>query len=290
VSARVLHTATVLALAVLLVGCGGQASSADPDSLLNEGWRAYAMGDFAPAKARFERVAQDSKATDDQMYSAVLGLAVTAHYSPKPDLEGALKNYKRLSELNAPAAAPQGMLGVGMVYLTQGKTQEGQMVLTDLVKQFPDSYEANEAAVQVADSLFRPTPDKNAVGGYRLANAASIQRGMALLERRLKAYPDNALAVVMHMMLASQLIETESYAGAVAYLRAALDFGIESSRTRSSVTWQIARIAEQKLQDYALAEKYYSNYVDGSKRSQLYYRALLSRDRMQKLLAEQTKE
>jgi hypothetical protein len=290
VSDRALQTIAILALAALLIGCGGQASTGNVGQLLNDGWRAYAIGNFDPAAASFQRVVQDGKATDEQRYSALLGLAVSVQYQPTPDLDAALQYYEQLAQLKVTPAVPQSMLGIGMVYVAQGRVEEGRAELSRLTQQFPDSEEAGEATMQLANSLFRPAPDDKAVGGYRLADPAFVQRGMALLERRLAAYPSSPLAAAMHMMLASELIEQQSFKEAVTHLEAALKAGVESSTTRGSITWQIARIADEKLHDYALAEKYYGDYAEKYKRTQLYYLAQLSRDRMEKLLAAQTKE
>lgn len=289
-SVRLAHILGVMSLVVVLAGCGGQAGSGNLGQSLSEGWRAYAMGSFDAAAARFQRVADTAGATEDQRYSALLGLAASAQYQPKPDLGGALQYYRRLGEVKVTAAVPQSMLGIGMVYLAQGSVQEGQAELTNLTRQFPDSDEAGEAAVQLANSLWRPTPDAKAPGGYRLADAALVQRGIDLLEKRLAAYPKSRLAAVMHMMLASEFIEQQSYKDAVAHLEAALTAGVESSTTRGSVTWQIARIAENKLHDYALAEKYYADYATNYKRTQLYYLARLGENRMKALLAKKAED
>ncbi len=285
-----LHILGTLILVALLAGCGSQAGSGSLDQSLSEGWKAYAMGDFDTASNRFSRVTGDAAATQDQLYSALLGQAAAAQYRPSPDLDQALDCYQRLGRVQTKSAVPQSMLGIGMVYVSQGKVQDGQAELTDLTKEFPDSDEAGEATVQLANSLWRPTPDGKAPGGYRLADKAQVQRGMDLLEKRLQAYPKSPLAAVMHMMLASQLIEQEAYKEAVAHLEAALEAGVQSSTTRGSITWQIARIAEDKLHDYALAEKYYADYADKYDRTQLYYLAQLGRDRMKAMLAKKTEE
>ncbi len=181
------------------------------------------MGDFDAAAARFSRVADAPTATQDQLYSALLGQAAAAQYRPSPDLGQALDCYQRLGDVKNDAAVPQSMLGIGMVYVAQGKVQEGRAELTSLAKKFPDSDEAGEATVQLVNSLWRPTPDDEAPGGYTLADEALIRRGMDLLEQRLKAYPKSPLAAVMHMMLASKLVEQEAYREAVAQLEAALN-------------------------------------------------------------------
>ncbi len=284
------HVLGVIILAALLVGCGGQAGSGDLGESLNEGWRAYAMGDFDAAAVRFRRVADDASASEDQRYSSLLGLAAAAQYQPSPDLDRALDYYQRLGKVKVDAAVPQSMLGIGMVYLGKGDLQEGRAELTNLTRRFPDSDEAGEATVQVANSLFRPQPDEKAAGGYRLADAASIQRGVDLLKERLASHPGGPLAAVIHMLLGAQLVEQESYREAVDQLQAALDAGVESSTTRGSLTWQIARIAENKLHDYALAEKYYAEYAENYQRTQLFYLAQLGRDRMKKLLAQKPED
>jgi len=287
-----IRSANIIAVLVVaaLLGCGGPDESGSVAERLAEGWRTYATGDFEVAEALFQGVLKRAGLSEEQRYSALLGLATAQHYKPKPDLKGALETYTRLGQPSLPAAVRQSLLGVGMVRLLDGNTPEGQAALSELIDRFPDSPEADEAVVQLADSLFRPQLDKEAETGYRLASPAFIRRGKDLLSKRLESHPDNPLAAVMRMMLAAQLIEEQSYAEAVSHLRAALDFGIESARTRSTVTWQIARIAEKKLHDYALAEQYYAYYVENFRRSQLYYRALLSRDRMRKLLAEGAEE
>jgi tetratricopeptide (TPR) repeat protein len=290
VSVRVLPIAVVLALAALLAGCGGEAGSGDLDSLLGEGWRAYGMGNFGGAHSFFDAVAQDERASDQQLYSSVLGLAVTALYQTTPDLNAARQYYERLATVHVDGAVAQSMLGIGNVYIAQEKSGEAQVELANLVRQFPDSEEADEATLLLADCLFRPTPDDKAVGGYRLASPALVQRGINALEDRLRTHPNTSLAPVLHMVAASRLVDMGSYREAIVHLQAALELGVESSTIAGTLTWQIARIADKELHDYALAEKYYADFVAHNKRNQLYYLAMLSEKRMQQLLAEKPKE
>jgi tetratricopeptide (TPR) repeat protein len=289
VSVRALRIAVVLTLSALLAGCGGQAGTGNLDSMLGEGWRAYSLGAFDAAHATFAGVSEDKRANDKQLYSAVLGLAVTAQYQTTPDLDAALKYYNQLATINVEGVGPQSMLGIGTIYISQGKVAEGQVELTRLVQQYPDAEEADEATVQLANSLFRPTPDTNADGGYALASTGFVQRGIDLLEARLKARPNNSLAAVMHMIAGSKLVDQGVYDQSVTHLRAALDLGVASSTIAASVTWQVACIADEKLHDYELAEKYYADFADKNKNNQLYYVATLRKERVEKLLAEKPK-
>lgn len=286
---RLAYILSVLVLAAALAGCGSKAASGNLDQTLADGWRAYSLGDFDGAHATFAGISENKTATDKQLYSALLGLAVTAQYQTTPDLDAALQYYNQLATINVEGVGPQSMLGIGSVYIDQGKVAEGQDELTRLVQKYPDAEEADEATVQLANSLFRPTPDSKAASGYALASPALVRRGIGLLEARLKARPNNPLAAVMHMILGGKLVDEGSYAEAVTHLRAALDLGVASSTFAASMTWQVARIADEKLHDYELAEKYYADFVDKNKNNQLYYLALLRKEQIEKLLAEKPK-
>ncbi|MFO7956180.1 MAG: tetratricopeptide repeat protein [Candidatus Brocadiia bacterium] len=283
---RYFTCALVVVLLAFCVGCGAEAGTGGPEETLSTGWRAYSTGGFDFAEKAFLRVVNDPDATEEHRYSALLGLASTHHFSTSPDLGKAVTYYERLADVGGERGVCQSLLGLGMVALDRGQSEQARAHLEELIRDHPERREAGEAALYLAGSYFRPTPDESVVGEYILADSSAVQRGLEVLEGRLNAYPDNPLASVMHMMLAEQYVEVSDYARAVEHLEAALDKGIASETNRGSVTWQIARIAERELSDYELAEKYYAIYVRDFRRTQQYYRASQSLERVRQLLEE----
>jgi len=283
---RCLTCALLVLLLAFCVGCGGEAGAAGPEGNLSTGWRAYSTGGFDFAEKAFLRVAKNPAASNEQLYSALLGLASTYHFSTSPDLDRAASCYERLAQVAGDRGVCQSLLGLGMVGLARGELEEGRDYLSELIESYPDTRAAGEAAVYLAGSYFRFRPDKDSVGGYALPDASAVQRGLEVLEERLNAYPDGPLASVIHMMLAEQYVEVSDFSRAVDHMQAALEKGIASETNRGSVTWQIARIAEKELKDYELAAKYYTVYVRDFRRSQQYYRASESLERVRGLLEE----
>ncbi len=274
-------------LAVLLGGCGGGAQQGSVEDLLEEGWRAYSTGDFDFAVQTFESAERKPGLTPEQHFSALLGVATTYHLRSNPDLEQARAWYERLGELPAGEAKRQSLFGLGLIDLAQGKGGSGQTKLVRLIQDFPESMEANEAVIHVADSLLRPSAKGGEPGQFELAGSAMVDRGLNMLEERLRGYPHNPLAAAMHLMLAVEYIELEQFAKAVEHLQAAELEGIAGVRMQSVNLWRIARIAQMELKDYGLAEQYYARYVEEFPRTTLYYRASRSLDRVRALKAEE---
>ena len=285
-----MHRASLLiaigaALAALAAGCGGGDADAGPDALLERGWQAYSTGDFDVAIDAFAAVVRAAPSAE-QTYSALLGLATTQHLRSNPDLDEAAKYYTQLGRLDTDEARKQSLLGLALVELVQGQTGEGQARLTELARDFPESREADEATIYLAESLLRPRPAPGATGGFKLASDSLARRGARVLEERIEAYPANGLAAAMHMMLGDYYMSAGQMRKAVDHLIAAEEEGISVIKTRSIVLWQVARIAEKELRDYELAERYYALYVKEFGRTALYYRALTSLERVRALRAE----
>ncbi len=273
----------LLCSAGLVAGCGRGVGSGGLDALLEEGWRAYSTGDFDVAINCFRAADNSSDATPEQAFSAVLGLATTHHFQANPDLARARDCYRRLGLLDTDAARRQSLLGLGQVDVAEGKTLEGQSRLVKLIGDYPDSVEADEAVIHLADSLFRPSFVEGKPGDFKLPGENLIRRGLNALEGRLKARPHNPLAAAMHMMLANAYVQMEDFDRAVAHLVAAEEEGIAVVKTRGTVLWRIARIAEKELGDRDLAEAYYERYVEEFGRTTLFYRALKSLERVRAL-------
>jgi len=277
----------IVAAAILAPGCGSKRTSSTLDPLLAQGWQAYSTGDFDFAAECFRGVQTTQRATADQTYSAILGLATVYHLQSNPDFGKAREYYALLAGLNTENARKQSALGLARVDVAEGKDADGRSKLAAVMRDYPDSTEADEAVVHLAESLFAPRADEAKPGGFGIAGDASMERGLKLLEDRLSARPRNPLASAMHMMLANKYIELKRFDKALENLLAAEKDGIAVDRLRSVVVWRVARIAEQQLKDYALAERYYQRYVDDFGRTVLYYRALTSLERVRALMGKE---
>jgi len=267
----------------VLCGCSGAAAPANLDAALEDAWRSYSTGDFEYAIVRFDLVRQTPAADEEQRFSALLGLAFSYQLRPNPDLDRAREYYELLEKMGTDRARRAALLGLGQIDLAEGASGDGETKLVALMHEYPDSIEADEAAIHLADSLFRPQPVGNGPGRYVLASGAVVERGLRLLEERLRERPHNPLAAAMHMMLAGKYIELEDFEKAVPHLIAAEKEGIAGVKLRGTVLWRIARIADKRLKDYALAERYYQRYVDEFQRSALYYLASQSLERVRQL-------
>ncbi len=278
--------AAILAIFVSC-GCGGGTPSGGLDAALEDGWKAFSTGDFDFAVNCFKIVESADAPALEQTYSALLGLATCHHLRPNPDLARARSYYVRLAELDTDAARAQSLLGLGRLEMAAGKPGQGQSELMSLMQDYPDRLEASEAAVHLADSLFRPHGDDAKPGEFTLAREAAVLRGLETLEAWLGTHPDDLLASAMHIMLANKYIEMSDFEKAVEHLVAADEAGIAGVKTRSVTLWRIARIAQKELKDYELAETYYARYVAEFERTVLFYRAAKSLERVQALRAGQ---
>lgn len=275
-----LPSALLILAALLLPACGQRLTESQLNESLERGWRAFSTGDFDVAVAAFDAVEKAPGALGEARYSALLGLASAWQLRPNPELARARDCYGRLDALGTEQARKQGMLGLALVDLAEGRTAEGQSRLTDLVRKFPESPEADEASIHLAESLLEPRASASSPAGFGLPAEAPVERGLRVLEERLQAFPHNPLATAMHIMLANQYIKLQRFPEAVKHLIAADEEGIAVRTSRAITRWRIARIAEKELGDYALAEKYYQRYVDEFQRTVLYYRALTSLERV----------
>jgi len=273
----------LIAAAAALAGCGKVTGTADLNALLTESWRAYSTGDFDFAEDTFRRAAGNPDATAEQRYGALLGLATTYHWSTSPDLSKARESYLELAELGGDQPRRQSVLGLAQIDLAEGKKAEAQLGLMQLIKDFPDSLEANEAALHLADSYCDPTWDEAQASGFALPSDEQMQRGIQVLQDRLESHPDNPLAGSMHVMIADQYIQLKEFPKAVDHLLMADKEGVEGVLTRVILLWRVARIAEKELKDYELAEQYYERYVDEFPRYVLIYRVMKSLERVRAL-------
>jgi tetratricopeptide (TPR) repeat protein len=278
----------VAAVLVCLAGCGDPLEGTDARELLNAGWRAYSMGDWDVAQRSFRTVERLGAATEAERSSALLGLATTAHYrQPTPDLKAAEDYYQQVLDEGTPEAERLAMLGLAHARRLQGNRQGSLAVLQQIRQLGPDTTEADESVLHTVEILFEPVPVEGEAGHFDLPTEDDQRAGQALLEQWLQRRPDNVLASTMHRLLASRHLEAGDYAAAVRELQAALAKGVTSARTISGILWQIARLAERELKDYALAEQYYEKFVEVSRRNVLYYRARLSLDRVRQLSEQQ---
>jgi tetratricopeptide (TPR) repeat protein len=290
VRVRLAYIFGVLVLAAALAGCGSKAASGNLDQTLADGWRAYTTGDFDIARDTFSSVLRVPRLTDQQRFSALLGLATAYQMDTSPDLASARTYFEELGKLSSDEAQRLSMLELTRIDFAEGKTLEGRSRAETLRHKYPDALEADEATLMLAEIFVQAKPDKAASGGFVLAGPDGIQRGQEVLAAWLKDHPDNPLAADMHTMLADEFIELKQFAKAVPELQAALDKGVLADRTHSQILWQIARIAEMELKDYPLAAKYYQQFITDSRRDVLYYRAQLSLDRVKKLAGQATEQ
>jgi hypothetical protein len=284
---KTIHLLAVAAAVFLAAGCGKGAGEGGLDVRLGSAWRAYSTGDFDVAINAFSDVADAVDANDAQRYSALLGLATTHHLRTGPDLAGARQAYERLAKLGTPDARKQSILGLAQIDIAEGHEADGHTKLMALMKEFPSDREADEAAIYLAASLLGPAPAPDSDAGFKPPPTGRVERGVRVLEDRLQAYPDNSLAAPMHIMLANQYIQDGQMRLAVDHLIAGEKLGIAGVKTHSIVLWQIARIAENDLKDYDLAERFYERYTQEFKRTTLYYRALKSLERVRALKAQE---
>ncbi len=276
----------VAACLVLLPACGVELTESELDGLLAGAWRSYSTGDWDIAVENFRRVAQADVATDRQRFSAMLGLATTLQWRPDPDLPAAAGYYERLQELPVEGAGPLGLLGEAQIRRRTGRREEALETLLRLRTEYPESPEADESVIHTAQIYFSAEPDPKSVGGFAVPPPERTRKGMEVLRDWLERRPENPLAAVMHMMLGARHVGKGEHEEAVEQFRAALESGIESARTRSTLRWQVARLAEKELKDYELAEEYYGRFVEESKRHVLYHRATESLERLRRLRAD----
>lgn len=287
---RLAHIFSVLVLAAVLAGCGSKAASGNLDQTLADGWRAYATGDFDYARNTFASALRVARLTDEQRFSALLGLATAYQMDTSPDLTQARTYFEELGKLSSDAAQRLSLLELARIDIAEGQTLEGRSRLETLRHKYPDAMEADEGTLMLAEVFLRAKPSKEASGGFVLAGTEDITRGQEVLAAWLKDHPDNPLAADMHTMLADQYIELKQFDKATPELEAALNKGVLADRTRSQILWQIARIAELELKDYPLAAKYYAQFITDSRRDVLYYRAQLGLDRVRKLMGQGTEQ
>jgi hypothetical protein len=113
----------------------------------------------------------------------------------------------------------------------------------------------------------------------------SVDKGIALLEDLLDSRPDSPYRMQIHFFLGQIHDEiTHNYAESVRHYRAADDLGIRSDDLRAKLSWKLAMICEEKLEDPKTAAHYFAKAARNS--TERAYESLLGIQRLQEAYPE----
>lgn len=252
--------------------------------VLDEGWGALRRANYPLAEEKFEQVSQETS-EKSLLAEALYGLALTYQVRrPGGDAQVSAALFERLlKDFGDTSAAPYATLSLARLAdlpenekdRTEEKIEKARELYRSVLEKWPDHLAADEAALRLGQTYLE-----------NVGETAAEDKGEAVLQARLKARPENALAAPMHLLLGNFYYRREAYSRAVKHWIAADGAGIPGLTDKATVYFHIGSVAEHRLKDYRLAAKWYMKIVTDVERDNKYYVALQSAKRCRRLASE----
>jgi TolA-binding protein len=264
-------------------------AASDPAArLLAAGWNELDLVNYPKAQRTFEQVLR-SIPTPAQKAEAMFALAHLWQYrQPGADLGKAKRLYEDVvGELGEAPAAPLALMALARMadapeYEKDRNRKRARELYREIIDRYRGHFLAEEAVLRLAMTYLEE------LGNVQVENV-----GVKLLRDFLARKPESSLAPVMHWELGNLYFNRREYRQAVREWIAAdaLDAKAPEGRAMSTVAraglyFQIAKVNEKHLKDYATAAKWYEKIVTDVRRENRYYVAKVSAERCRKLAAQ----
>lgn len=256
--------------AALLVLGGGPVLG---DDRLRQGWEEYGFQAFSNARSLFNEVEGDDKATAAARFEARLGLAFVVHYQmPGRDPEAAVPLYEALLE-EAADARLQGLvlarLGDALIESDPPQLEAGRDHYRRALEVLPAaSLLGQETALRLL-TTYMETPDPKA-----------FARGLDEAEGLAGRLEGTAFASVFYGIQAELAFFLGDLGRMARALEKQYEAGISNVRVKEKVLFQLARLFEVELGDFAAAQRYYRLLAAEVPSSQKAYFARLRADEL----------
>lgn len=259
----------------------------DPNrAKLSRGWDLIRVANWVPALDILEQVAKDASDRQIRAQATYAVGYIWQHRGAGADRDKAAVHYRRITgEFSDTKMTPWAALALARMAAVpkqEPKKEQGRRKLREdarktyreIIKTYRGHMVADESTVWLATTYLTQMEDDKAT-----------KAGAGVLLDYLKIRPDNYLAATMHYLLAKYYQDRAEYREAIEHLIASDAAGLPSEKTRAAVYFRVARIAERKLKDYALAAKWYHRIVTHARRDERFYVAKLAAERCRKLAA-----
>jgi tetratricopeptide (TPR) repeat protein len=248
----------------ILIGLLGPANARPDDvrdPLLVEAWNEFRAGRNQEAAARFQAAATLHPDKSAASLQAWYGYALAMQHSqPWPRPEEAERALRRIIDADPRGPlAPWAILELGN--LANDRTRQANPVAAvhfeRVLSEFAESPAADEAALKLA--------------GITIAEGTreSVLRGVGVLEARLARYPDNPVAVVMHLRLDyTYCVILQDYANSLRHAEAVCRLRLKDPFRWSRQLWHTAELHRRFSGDRERAAHFYRLILTEAPRSE----------------------
>jgi len=244
-------TTWIVALACLLLCTARAPADETPAALLESAWEEYGFQSFTSARKLFAEVAESSDADREQRLQARLGLAFVTHYQmPGRDPEAAVPLYESL--LKEASDDPEwrvlllARLGDCHAEIDPPKLESARQFYRRAMDAGPDtSLMVQETVLRLLTTyMSQPNPEEFA-------------RGLVAVEEFAPRIRGSRFESIFHGLIAELAFSLGDLERMVTALDAQYRTGINNVKVREKVLFQLARLHEVELRDFAAAESYY---------------------------------
>jgi len=264
---------------------------------LNSAWREVEFKNYKIALKLFDDILQDKSAPlKDKIQSKFAKAMINQFKRPNPDMSKAEKLHAELFFQNfSHFIAPASLLQLGRIYdynFFAGKSlfsavnlfskasdnDKAPSFVRDLAKKYVKLSREKQSKTEMARAFYKTIienyPDATsqvAEATLRLAltftddiqNTNSVKHGIQILEAFIEKNPDSEFTSVMMMTTGNAYCDVlKNYKEGIKYLIGFEEKGILNFREQSAFLFKIAVIAQNKLNDYSIAEKYYNKILN----------------------------
>jgi hypothetical protein len=235
----------------LFLGAASAPAIADNQALLQQAWDEYGLQAFPNAASLFDQVEDSAEATGPQLWQARLGLAFVTHYQmPGRDPEAAIPLYQ---ELLREVDDDTSLRGLVLARLGDAHAESAPQRLDDARRLYRQAIEilpatslmAQETALRLL-TTFMEEPDP-----------AGFVRGLEVADELAERLRGTAFESVFYGLQVELAFFAGNYPGMARALLQQYKAGINNVQVKEKVLFQLARLNETELGDYAAAEHYY---------------------------------
>jgi tetratricopeptide (TPR) repeat protein len=247
----------------LTFSCGSQSDiEGDPSDLIARGWEYLTIQEFDRSADQFRSALRRSDPEGRECALALYGLGCVGQFRrPEPDLETARRNFQRaVDEDRTGEIAPWAALALArseFVYRASRDLTEELMTddalrqtYRDVIRDYPGTDAAQEAALHLAQSLFASEDDGEA------------EEAVSLLEGLLEADADSPYRYAIYGTLSGYAYRHEQFFDQYKYMVRQLEASTDPDRYRGDFYYRIAYQADARLNRPDLAIPYYERMLD----------------------------
>ena len=270
----------ILAVVACGAGCNGSGGHELPEDLMRQGAEALQTFSFEQGYDLFNAVIESSEKGSHQWQQATYSKGLCAWHMPAPTAdkvaEAASSFQLLVDEVPDSKLAPYAVLDLGRI--REVRDYQGDQVdlegargyYQQVIDTWPDTEVAEEALLRLAGSYIQVFDEEE-----------SVREGVALLEERVKARPDNPLASAMWSYLAGTYfyLLNDTATALECYLKAD-ELGL-LDRAQAGITWwKMAALAEKIPGRTDIAVRYYRKIIIDAPNSGRGYDAQLELKRL----------